>query len=165
MTTEHGDVPELLAAWAVGALPPGEARRVPPHLAECEDCAAEAERLRETVRLLDGPAMNDLPAGSGERDAHGRSAEPGPSEGNGIRVEPGRVPALALALALRTRPAAPRVATHAAPYAAAVAGLRSLVREVDGRWATPVVHDWDVQATVAHLIAAVVPVGGRGGGV
>ncbi|MFE9999307.1 maleylpyruvate isomerase family mycothiol-dependent enzyme [Streptomyces avermitilis] len=153
MTTEHGDVQELLAAWAVGALPPGEARRVPPHLAECEDCAAEAERLRETVRLLDGPAVNDLPAGSGGREVGG------PSEGNGARVESGRVPALALAL--RTRPAATRVAAHAAPYAAAVAGLRSLVREVDGRWATPVVHDWDVQATVAHLIAADEPLTAR----
>ncbi|MFJ8502437.1 maleylpyruvate isomerase family mycothiol-dependent enzyme [Streptomyces avermitilis] len=195
MTTEHGDVQELLAAWAVGALPPGEARRVPPHLAECEDCAAEAERLRETVRLLDGPAVNDLPEGSGgrevrgrdaepggrevragspetggreargrsaepgRRDAHGGPAAPGRSEGNGMRVEPGRVPALALAL--RTRPAAPRVAAHAAPYAAAVAGLRSLLREVGGRWATPVVHDWDVQATVAHLIAADEPLATR----
>jgi RNA polymerase sigma factor (sigma-70 family) len=96
-------------------------------LAECEPCAAEAERLRETVRLLNGPRR------------------PAPVDGTADGV---------LALALRSRPAAPRVARHAAPYA--VAGLRSLLREVEGRggWGTPVVHDWDVHATVAHLIAA-----------
>lgn len=50
----------------------------------------------------------------------------------------------------------PRVAAHAVPYAAAVAGLRALLREVadHGPWGTPVVHDWDVRDTVGHLIAA-----------
>ncbi|WP_316762147.1 maleylpyruvate isomerase family mycothiol-dependent enzyme [Streptomyces herbicida] len=126
--TEHDGVRDLLAAWAFGALPPEEERTVPPHLAECESCAAEAERLRETVRLLDGPLRN----GTGERP------------GNGV---------IAAALA-RRRPAATRVAGHAAPYAAAVCGLAALLPEADGRWDTPVVHGWDVQATVAHLLAA-----------
>ncbi|MFJ3668688.1 maleylpyruvate isomerase family mycothiol-dependent enzyme [Streptomyces sp. NPDC090106] len=125
---EHEDVRELLAAWAFGALEPAERRTVPAHLATCESCASEAERLRATVRLLDGPAV---PA-------------------NGTR----RPAADILAGALRARPAAPRVAAHAAPYAAAVAGLRALLPEAAGRWATPVVHDWDVHATVAHLLAA-----------
>ncbi|MDN3021142.1 maleylpyruvate isomerase family mycothiol-dependent enzyme [Streptomyces sp. S.PB5] len=127
MTAEHDGVRDLLAAWAFGALEPAERRTVPLHLAECDDCAAEAERLRETVRLLDGPSGN----GSGRRPA-----------------------ADILSAALRTRPAAPRVAAHAAPYAAAVAGLRALLPELEGRWSTPVVHDWDVHATVAHLLAA-----------
>lgn len=126
MTDEHEAVRDLLAAWAFGALDPAEEETVRPHLAECESCAAEAARLRETVRLLDGPPLR-APAG----------------RNNG-----------AMSLALRTRPAVPRVAAHAAPYAVAVAGLKALLPELEGRWATPVVHDWDVHATVAHLLAA-----------
>nr|WSY55875.1 maleylpyruvate isomerase family mycothiol-dependent enzyme [Streptomyces sp. NBC_00886] len=125
--TDHDGVRDLLAAWAFGALPPAEQRSVPPHLAECESCSAEAARLRETVRLLDGPPTNGTPA------------------------EPA---ADVLSRAMRTRPAVPRVAVHAAPYAAAVAGLRALLPELEGRWGTPVVHDWDAHATLAHLLAA-----------
>ncbi|MFE1838600.1 maleylpyruvate isomerase family mycothiol-dependent enzyme [Streptomyces sviceus] len=124
--TDHDDVRDLLAAWAFGALEPAQERLVPPHLAECEACAAEAERLRATVRLLDGPPLDEPPSALDTL----------------------------LAGALRARPAAPRVARHAAPYAAAVAGLRALLPEMAGRWSTPVVHDWDVHATVAHLLAA-----------
>ncbi|WP_327427759.1 maleylpyruvate isomerase family mycothiol-dependent enzyme [Streptomyces sp. NBC_01236] len=139
MSTDHDDVRDLLAAWACGALTPADERTVPAHLAECESCAAEAERLRETVRLLDGA--------------------PRPPLGNSAAGSPDGV----LALALRARPAAPRVAAHAAPYAAAVAGLQALLRELDGPgpWGTPVVHDWDVHATVAHLIAADEPLARR----
>lgn len=146
MATEHEGVRELLAAWAVGALTPAEARTVPPHLAGCASCATEAARLREAVRLLDGAP------------APGNGAAL-PASGNGASATPGGV----LALALRARPAAPHVAPHAAPYAAAVTGLRALLREVDatGPWGTPVVHDWDVHATVAHLIAADEPLATR----
>lgn len=130
MATDHDGIRELLAAWAVGALLPGEAAAVPLHLAECDSCAAEAERLRETVRLLDGslsaPRLNGAGSGAG-----------------GV-----------LAAAPGARPRALRVASHATPYAAAVAGLQALVRELEGRWATPVVHDWNTHATVAHLLAA-----------
>jgi len=152
--SEHDEIRELLAAWAVGALLPGEETTVPLHLADCESCAAEAERLRETVRLLDGPGVNGSPAEpggeSGSEPRGGSGSESGSEPRGGSGSEFGGV----LALALRTRPAAPRVAAHAAPYAGAVAGLRALVGELDGRWETPVVHDWDVHATVAHLIAA-----------
>ncbi|BBC37513.1 uncharacterized protein SGFS_088070 [Streptomyces graminofaciens] len=128
MTNDHDGVRELLAAWAVGALLPGDERTVFSHLARCETCAAEAERLRATVRLLNG------------------TPDPGPASAGADGV---------LALALRTRrPRTPEVAPHAAPYAAAVAGLQALVGELDGRWSTPVVHDWDAHATVAHLVAA-----------
>ncbi|TGA97891.1 maleylpyruvate isomerase family mycothiol-dependent enzyme [Streptomyces sp. MZ04] len=128
MTTDHEAVRELLGAWALGALMPGDERAVAPHLADCEPCAAEAARLRAAVRDLDGPP---LPAG------------PAPSR-------------RALAGALGARTAAPRTTAHAAPYAAAVAGLQALLGELDehGPWETPVVHDWDVHDTVAHLIAA-----------
>ncbi|TPQ19962.1 maleylpyruvate isomerase family mycothiol-dependent enzyme [Streptomyces sporangiiformans] len=140
MTTDHDGVRELLGAWAFGALPPQEEKAVPLHLGECESCAAEAERLRETARLLGGPRGTAMINGSAERGG------PSPGEPEGL-----------LALALRSRPAASRVAPHAAPYAAAVAGLQALLRELaesEPSWATPVVHDWDVHATVGHLIAA-----------
>lgn len=131
MTDDHDAVRDLLAAWAFGALDPAEEKAVPAHLGACESCAAEAERLRETVRLLEGPPLG-APAGW-------------PAEG----TPP------APSLALRTRPAAgPAGPAHAAPYAAAVAGLKALLPELRGRWATPVVHDWDAHATVAHLLAA-----------
>ncbi|MDX3561957.1 zf-HC2 domain-containing protein, partial [Streptomyces scabiei] len=70
MTNDHDGVRELLAAWAVGALPPADRRTVPLHLAGCESCAAEAERLRDTVRLLDGgPApARDAAAPAGNAD-------------------------------------------------------------------------------------------------
>ncbi|RRR78610.1 anti-sigma factor, partial [Streptomyces sp. RP5T] len=60
--TGHDDVRDLLAAWAFGALEPAEERLVPPHLAECGSCAAEAERLRATVRMLDGPPLDEPPS-------------------------------------------------------------------------------------------------------
>jgi uncharacterized protein (TIGR03083 family) len=138
VTTDHDGVRDLLAAWAFGALDPADEKAVPMHLAECEDCAAEAERLRELVRLLDGPRPGGAP----------QNGRPSPEAAD------------VLSDALRTRPAAPRVAAHAAPYAAAVAGLKVLLAEADGRWTTPVVHDWDVQATVAHLLAADEPLAG-----
>ncbi|MGI5453751.1 maleylpyruvate isomerase family mycothiol-dependent enzyme [Streptomyces sp. CA-249302] len=144
MTTEHDGVRDLLAAWAFGALPPAERKTVPAHLARCESCAAEAEQLRETVRLLDGPPIE----ASHPQGAHVNGTDGAP----GVDV---------LTAALRARPAAPHVAPHAAPYAAAVAGLKALLAEADGRWSTPVVHDWDVHATLAHLLAADEPLAGR----
>lgn len=111
MSDDHDGVPELLAAWAFGALQPADEQAVPLHLAGCESCAAEAERLRETVRLLDGPP------GVPEQAAMN----------NGSALSEG-----VLGAALRARPTAPRVAPHAAPYAAAVTGLNALLREVDG---------------------------------
>ncbi|MEV1021723.1 maleylpyruvate isomerase family mycothiol-dependent enzyme [Streptomyces sp. NPDC050264] len=141
MTTDeydHAAIRDLLGAWAVHALTPAEQRCLPAHLAECEPCAAEAARLRETVRLLDGPAGDPAPPAPGARD--------------GI-----------LARALAARPPAPRTAPHAEPYAAAVAALRALLTELDpepdaapdvAAWRTPVIHDWTVQDTVAHLVAA-----------
>ncbi|MER5254620.1 maleylpyruvate isomerase family mycothiol-dependent enzyme [Streptomyces sp. NPDC002855] len=128
MTTDHEAVRELLGAWAVGALMPGDERTVAPHIADCDPCAAEATRLRAVVRDLDGPPLT---AGAAPADR-------------------------GLALALRTRPPASRAAAHATPYAAAVSGLQALLGELaqDGPWGTPVVHDWDVHDTVAHLLAA-----------
>ncbi|MGW4869470.1 maleylpyruvate isomerase family mycothiol-dependent enzyme [Streptomyces chartreusis] len=133
MTDGHEAVTDLLAAWAFGALDPAAAETVTAHLAGCESCAAEAARLKETVRLLDGTPLT----------------APTPSP-DGV-----------LSLALRTRAPLARVAEHAAPYAAAVAGLKALLPELAGRWTTPVVHDWDAHATVAHLLAADEHLAGR----
>ncbi|MGW7267679.1 maleylpyruvate isomerase family mycothiol-dependent enzyme [Streptomyces sp. NPDC054842] len=137
MSTEHERVRELLADWATGALPPSDDRTVPPHLAGCESCAAEAERLR---RRRPRPPGGPIDAGDGPRGPGG-----GPHTADGHRAGDSR-----------PRPAAAPVAAHAAPYSAAVAALRRPLDEADtaASWRTPVVHGWDVHDTVAHLIAA-----------
>ncbi|MFH9422499.1 maleylpyruvate isomerase family mycothiol-dependent enzyme [Streptomyces sp. NPDC017529] len=135
----HEEVSALLAAWALGAGMPGDDARVRGHLRDCAPCAAEARRLREAVRLLDEPA----PGGTGR--GAGRKANAGLARGR------------LMAAARAARPGQGPLAAHAAPYAGAVAGLDALLRELDrapARWGTPVVHDWDVQGTVAHLVAA-----------
>ncbi|MFH8349370.1 hypothetical protein [Streptomyces sp. NPDC018045] len=135
----HEEVSALLAAWALGAGMPGDDARVRGHLRDCAPCAAEARRLRETVRLLDEPA----PGGTGR--GAGRKANAGMARGR------------LMAAARAARPGQVPLAAHAAPYAGAVACLDALLRELDhapARWGTPVVHDWDVQGTVAHLVAA-----------
>ncbi|MFI6940717.1 maleylpyruvate isomerase family mycothiol-dependent enzyme [Streptomyces sp. NPDC050418] len=145
MAADHEGVRELLGAWALDAVPPSDEPRLLGHLAECESCADEAGRLRDTVRLLDGGD----PALAYERIDRAAAGEPDDTAAPAAR---GRL----LASVLAQRPAAARTAPHAAPYAAAVAGLQALLRELgaQGPWGTPVVHDWDVHATVAHLLAA-----------
>ncbi|WP_030264596.1 maleylpyruvate isomerase family mycothiol-dependent enzyme [Streptomyces violens] len=141
---EHPEIDALLAAWALDAVMSGDEERIRAHIEDCEDCTEELARLREAVHRLDGPP-----------------AEPAKGARKGAdKVGRGRL--MAAARAARTGHDAP--AAHAAPYAAAVASLEALLRELDGtpaRWGTPVVHDWDVQGTVAHLIAADEPLAER----
>ncbi|MFC7306656.1 maleylpyruvate isomerase family mycothiol-dependent enzyme [Streptomyces monticola] len=183
MSADHDGVRELIGAWALGAAPAADEPRILAHLAECRSCTAEARRLREVVHALDGaPDHGGHPRAAGAPEgaqADGsapagetvHAPEPAPAGETAHADEPGparRAPLLAAAL--RTRRVT-RVAAHAAPYAAAVSGLEALLREVasgageeagdDDRgrrggdiWRTPVVHDWDVHATLAHLIAA-----------
>ncbi|MEV6109045.1 maleylpyruvate isomerase family mycothiol-dependent enzyme [Streptomyces sp. NPDC051940] len=129
MTDGHDTVRDLLGAYALDALTPGEEKLLSEHLAGCADCAAEADSLRAVVGALDGPhaAAWDGPPGTA-----------------------------VLATAVRRRSPARRTAAHAAPYAAAVSALEALLREADerGAWHVPVIHGWDVQGTVAHLLAA-----------
>ncbi|MFF3496951.1 maleylpyruvate isomerase family mycothiol-dependent enzyme [Streptomyces sp. NPDC002795] len=156
---DHATVSELLGAWAVRALPADEQRAVPAHLADCEECAAEAERLRATVRSLNGPQENG-PEGNGP-EGNGNA-----SNGHGVghvpqddaAGHPFRTGTGPLATALARRPpvprAAPAIAPHAQPYAATVAALQALLAEADDAWSTEVVHGWTAHDTVAHLIAA-----------
>ncbi|MFI6643546.1 maleylpyruvate isomerase N-terminal domain-containing protein [Streptomyces sp. NPDC050504] len=165
MAEGHEELRDLVAALAVGAALPGDASRVGDHLAECAQCAADSARLRETVRLMagagGGPRGNGAPRGNGGPYGNGPYGS-GPY-GNGAS---GRAPMARDAVvraALRTRGGAPAVAAHAAPYAAAVAGLDALLRELDdlGAWGTPVANGWDAHGTVAHLIAADEPLAVR----
>ncbi|WP_306322486.1 MULTISPECIES: maleylpyruvate isomerase family mycothiol-dependent enzyme [unclassified Streptomyces] len=142
---DHATVSELLGAWALHALPADEQRAVPVHLADCEECAAEAERLRATVRTLEGP--------------NGDGASESGANGNGAARHPLRTDTGPLAAALARRPAAKSTAPHAQPYAATVAALQALLAEAadaaaTDAWSTEVVHGWTVRDTVAHLIAA-----------
>lgn len=67
----HEEVSALLAAWALGSGMPGDDARVRGHLRDCPPCAAEAQRLRETVRLLDEPAPAGRAAAPGARRTRG----------------------------------------------------------------------------------------------
>ncbi|MEB8338994.1 maleylpyruvate isomerase family mycothiol-dependent enzyme [Streptomyces endophyticus] len=149
---DHATVSELLGAWALQALPADEQRAVPAHLADCEECAAEAERLRATVRTLNGPNGNG--ANGDGSNGHGAADVP-QDDAAGHPFRTGTGP---LAAALAHRPpvprAAPAAAPHAQPYAATVAALQALLAEADDAWSTEVVHGWTVRDTVAHLIAA-----------
>ncbi|GAA2276901.1 hypothetical protein GCM10010145_57260 [Streptomyces ruber] len=156
MDTDHDGVRASLAAWAVGALEPGERRTVPRHLAGCDACAAEAERFTELVRLLDGPAVPPRRDGRGNPDDTAVDAADTAVADDTAAVadRAGDHADGVLAAALGLRPRTPPVAPHAAPYAAAVAGLRALLPELAGRWTVPVVHTWTAHATLAHLLAA-----------
>lgn len=163
---DHATVSELLGAWALQALPSDEQRTVPAHLADCEECAAEAERLRATVRSLNGPnghrsdghGTNGNENGTGVgigANGHGTAGAP---QDDAAGHPPLRTDTGPLAAALARRPPAPRAtptaAPHAQPYAATVAALQALLAEADDAWSTEVVHGWTVRDTVAHLIAA-----------
>ncbi|MGW2884676.1 zf-HC2 domain-containing protein [Streptomyces griseoruber] len=148
---DHDELRDLVAAAAFDAVTPAERERVTRHLGGCAECAAETDRLRETVRLL------DVPPGEGT-GPHGPAPWWSTGESGSEDVVAGlfhgrrhtwRTP----------RPQATEVAAHAAVYAGAVAALTALLPHVDvrwgyDRWKVPVVHDWNVQATLAHLLAA-----------
>lgn len=50
--TSHDDMRDAVASYALGALPPNEARETREHLRGCSECAAEYERLRPAVTAL-----------------------------------------------------------------------------------------------------------------
>ncbi|MEU8136971.1 maleylpyruvate isomerase family mycothiol-dependent enzyme [Streptodolium elevatio] len=67
---------------------------------------------------------------------------------------PAAVRGRVVAEALRRREPSIPTGAHARAFAEAFAGLDALLRDLSSEeWATQVVHDWDVQQTVVHLMA------------
>ncbi|MFF3641146.1 maleylpyruvate isomerase N-terminal domain-containing protein [Streptomyces sp. NPDC002564] len=60
-TDEHSRLRKLLGAWALHSCSPQEAERIDEHLRECEQCAAEALRLRAAAELLHARTEPELP--------------------------------------------------------------------------------------------------------
>ena len=104
---DHDQMSELLAAYALDALPPDEAALVEEHLADCARCQSELASLRELAGQLGGPAAA-VPEGLWERIASqlaapsARSAEvlPGPTPGAWRWGRAWRIAALGVAAAL-----------------------------------------------------------------
>ena len=51
-TSAHDDMLDLVAVYALGSLPPGEAARVRAHIKTCAECRAEYEALRPAVNAV-----------------------------------------------------------------------------------------------------------------
>jgi len=70
---------DRLSEYLDGELSAGERREVEAHLAECEECAATLEQLRQVVerakRLEDRPPATDLWSGIAERISEAREGE------------------------------------------------------------------------------------------
>jgi anti-sigma factor RsiW len=75
---DHDAVSEMLAIYAVDALPPDEAASVEEHLADCPRCQDELASLREVAALLAVSAVSDAgpPAGIWDRIAVDLAASP-----------------------------------------------------------------------------------------
>jgi anti-sigma-K factor RskA len=82
--TDHNRWPDELAAYALGALEPGEAAVLERHLAGCTDCRAELDWLRPAVQLLP-ESVERLTAPPELRD---RLMEQVRSEANAPRTSP-----------------------------------------------------------------------------
>ncbi|HXA28863.1 MAG TPA: zf-HC2 domain-containing protein [Candidatus Angelobacter sp.] len=79
MGTRH--VTELLSAAYDDALTPSERRRYDAHLATCNDCAAEAERFKQTI-----DAVHELPAARMPQRVVLPSTPPQPERRRGARM-------------------------------------------------------------------------------
>src|SRR5262245_63555662 len=67
-SSEHEELRSQLGAFVLGALAPAEEAEVRAHLAECDECAAEARALRPVVDALAwSVATVDPPAAVRER--------------------------------------------------------------------------------------------------
>jgi uncharacterized protein (TIGR03083 family) len=127
MNNGHAAVSELLGAWALDACSEQEAGTVEAHLADCRDCAAEADRL---ARAAGGLATTT-------------AASP-----------PAWLRGAVLAAAVARRPAVGSEEA-AAGYAAWVDRFDGLLGELTpAQWRARVIHDWTVQDLVAHLTAS-----------
>lgn len=59
---EHRRCAESLGAYALGAVPEGEADQLRAHLARCEDCRAELASLEPAVRMIPGAVEQVAPS-------------------------------------------------------------------------------------------------------
>ena len=68
MDTDHDQVKDLLAAYALGAVPQDEMRAIRAHILSCDECMAEADANSEATMTL-GLAVDpvELPAGFADK--------------------------------------------------------------------------------------------------
>lgn len=88
-TLGHPEVQELLGAYALDALDPGEADAVDLHLRDCPRCRAEVEEYRETAAML---AFGGVAAPPGVWEKIQASLEEAPPKLELARVVPLRQP-------------------------------------------------------------------------
>jgi uncharacterized protein (TIGR03083 family) len=125
MNDGHAAVTELLGAWALDACSAEETATIEDHLAGCQACTAEADRLGQAVAGLATTVAVPPPA---------------------------RLHGAILAAAVARRPAAGEEASIG--YATWVDRFDTLLESLTpAQWRERVVHDWTVQDIVAHLTA------------
>ncbi|MGO9558237.1 MAG: anti-sigma factor domain-containing protein [Acidimicrobiales bacterium] len=90
----HSEVEELLAAYALDAVDPAEARGIEAHVAECPRCRAEVARHREVASMFSG-SPEEPPAELWQRIS-GSLSEPDPQYAG-----PGEIAAIAPITAAR----------------------------------------------------------------
>lgn len=135
---EHASLQRLLGAWALHACSPEETKQVDAHLADCAECAAEAEQLRSAIDVLHPHMDLDLT----------------PS----LRAE-------VLGACLSARAPEVAVPDYAQPYDAETARLDALLTDLnDDEWDAPVRLEWfdgedsatrdlSVTGVLGHLLA------------
>lgn len=68
MDTKHEEMKDLVAAYVLGSVPPGEVSFVRSHIMSCEECMAEADSYSEVVSGL-ALAVDSVPVPKGFTDA------------------------------------------------------------------------------------------------
>ncbi len=112
----HDEIRELLGAYALDAVEPGEAEVVAAHLEECDECRAEVDEHRQVAAAL-GNSVEPLPPELWDRIAAGLGDDR-PAGSEGAAPEAARPVATAPEAARPVAPApapAPGVPPSAAP--------------------------------------------------
>lgn len=125
----HEEAVEVLAAWVVDGCSAEESARVAGHVAECPECAAEAERYRRATGRLAAGASVQPPAGL--RDAVLGAARSRRAPGTAVNA------------------AAPALV----PYAAQVTAMDDLLAGLSAtEWGAPTDGHGAVWQVLAHLV-------------
>jgi uncharacterized protein (TIGR03083 family) len=122
MNLGHGEVSELLGAYALASCSAEETAAIVTHLDDCEACATEAARLSDAASLLAASSDRRPPSGLRARVVQVARARRAPS------------PTAVLAYAGQTS-----------------ALLRLLMSLRPDQWSVPALGEWTVQDLVAHL--------------